>query len=203
MSRLQQLSAHQRTIVVLIVGIIASLTLALLAEMAVRVRAHIKYGYAGGIEDTYTIDAQTGLRVPVANGRFGSVQINSLGFRSPELEQPKPPDQIRIAFLGGSTTYCAEVSRPDLTWPHLLTSQLSEMYPNTRLDYINGGVPGYGTNSSLQNLNHRIKPLKPDIIVIYHATNDLSYNSYKLAVEQGIASQRTEQELKAAKFMGP
>ena len=195
MSDLKSLTSRQRTAAVIAVALIVIVLMILLTEAAVRVRAVIKYGYAGGIEDTFTYDPEMDLRVPVANGRFGSIEINSMGFRSPELEQPKPAGKIRFAFLGGSTTYCAEVSRADLTWPHLLTAKLAERFAQTDIDYVNGGVPGYGASNSLRNLKYRIEPLEPDVIVIYHSTNDLSYNAFQLAVAQGVAQKRVEEEL--------
>ena len=195
MSSLQQLSSRQRAAVVAATGLILSLLLILLVEGGLRVRAYVKNGFVWGIEKTYTIDAATGLRVPISGLDFGSIQINSLGFRSPEISVEKDTGSIRLAFLGGSTTYSAEVSSPDLTWPHLVTQRLGTDFPENRFDYVNGGVPGYGINSSLKNLESRVKPLQPDVIVIYHATNDLSYNSFQLAVQQGIATERTEQQL--------
>ena len=57
----------------------------------------------------------------------------------------KPPGTYRIAFLGGSTTYCAEVSGDDKTWPYLVVEALKAGYPDRRFDYVNVGVPGYTT----------------------------------------------------------
>jgi hypothetical protein len=42
----------------------------------------------------------------------------------------------------------------------------------------------------LQALEKRVARFKPDVIVIYEATNDLSFNSGRLAQEQGLTSQR-------------
>jgi lysophospholipase L1-like esterase len=68
-------------------------------------------------------------------------------------------------------------------------------WPGVGVDYVNGGVPGYSVASSLQNLEYRVRPLDPDIIVIYEGHNDLSGNSFHLAVKQGLVSKQTEQNL--------
>ena len=146
--------------------VIALALLLLLAEGATRLRQWIKYGHFGHLETVYTVDPDTDLRVPVANAQTATIQINSLGFRGPEITTPKPPGHIRIAFLGASTTFCAEVSSNDLTWPHLVAQRLKSALDTIPFDYVNGAVPGYSVRSSLRNLRERIARLEPDVIVI-------------------------------------
>jgi hypothetical protein len=43
-------------------------------------------------------------------------------------------------------------------------------------------------------LHHRVSPLEPHVIVIYHSTNDISGNSYLLARKNGLAEKRTEKD---------
>ena len=155
-----------------------------LVEGAVRARQRIRYGTFGQIHEVQ-IDEATGLPVLVAGHRTATMSINSLGFRGPE---PAPPSDevIRIAFLGASTTLCAEVSSEEATWPSLVVAALSERFAPQRFDYVNAGVQGYSVEDSRISLEHAVAPLEPDVIVIYHATNDLTRNSRELAVEQGV-----------------
>jgi len=178
--------------------VVVTLSLVLLAEMAVRVRAYVQYGTfgaAGGIEQTYRVDDELKLRVPIPFAHFGSVRISAQGFRSPVVQMPKPSGTIRIAFLGGSTTFCAEVSDEAVAWPHLVTEAIRQRYPDVAFDYINAGVPGFSTSSAEQYLTKRVAKYQPDVIVIYEATNDLSANSYDVAEAQGLVVGRTEQNL--------
>ena len=172
-------AANLLLVVSLIIGVV-------LTEVGIRMRQWIKYGtteiFAGG---HFEIDPHSGLRIPVPGATTGSITINSLGFRSPEIEIPKPSSTVRLAFLGASTTFSSEVSGNEKTWPHLVWQQLQVLYPNVSIDYVNAAVPGYTTSSSLRKLEHRVRPLQPDVIVIYHATNDLASNSRKLAYAQG------------------
>ena len=78
--------------------------------------------------------------VPNVSEERGGVRIthNSFRCRGPEFARPKPPGKIRIATLGGSTTYCAGVS-DDETWQHFLSEQLGTNY-----EVINMGAPSDG-----------------------------------------------------------
>ncbi len=185
--------AWRRGALLVATTLVVCLLLLLAAEAAVRIRSEIKYGGRfWGVDETYEIDPATGLRIPIPNSRFGPIRINSFGFRSPEIPKKKPPGLLRIAFLGGSTTFCGEVSSNAMTWPALVTKALHEHWPALDLDYINAGVPGYTIHALLPALEKRVAQFKPDIIVIYEATNDLSANGYQLAHQQGVAPRHQE-----------
>ncbi len=190
MAKLDDLTRWQRATLLCVTVLLGVMALAALAEGAVRVRHYLKYGGFWGIESTYTVDEASGLRVPVPGLREGSIEINSRGFRGPEIVAHKTPSTLRLAFLGGSTTYCAEVSSNELTWPHLVWGSLQRQFDNIKLDYINAGVPGYNAAASLKNLEYRVAELQPEVVVIYHATNDLSSNSYRAAREQGLVEEQ-------------
>jgi lysophospholipase L1-like esterase len=154
-----------------------------LAEGLLRFRQHLRYGVAAPQASNTAPDPVTGLQVPKPGYHAGSIVINSQGFRSPELTQPKPPGTFRLAFLGGSTTFCAEVSSPDKTWPHRVAEivRIASVQP---VDYINAGVPGYTTAEMLTNFRARVQKLRPDVVVIYEATNDISSDTRRLAIQQ-------------------
>jgi lysophospholipase L1-like esterase len=165
------------------------------AETAVRIRQWLRYGMAVGIEDTYTFDPVSGLRVPIPGGTFGPIHINSRGFRGADIDVPKPDNVLRVAFLGSSTTYCAEVSSDEAAWPHIVAAALRKNWPAVSLDYVNGGVPGFTASTTLRNLRARVTPLAPDVIVIYEGHNDISRNSFDLAVKKGLIAKRLGDEL--------
>jgi len=181
-----RLSHRQK--VIISTGLVLLLVVLMLAfaEGAIRIRQWVKYGHFGMLDSMYDIDHDTGLRVPATNASTRIISINSLGFRGPPLAQPKPSGRLRLAFLGGSTTFCAEVSSDEVAWPNLVTETLKAAIPDVAFDYVNGAVPGYTVHSSLKNLRERIAPLQPDVIIIYHATNDLSQETRSLAEKQGI-----------------
>jgi lysophospholipase L1-like esterase len=148
-------------------------------------------GTVASQEALYSVDERLQLRVLNAGLRTERMSINSSGFRGPEIDTPKPDRRVRIAFLGASTTFCAEVSGDAAVWPQLVVEQLRAAYPGTSFDFVNGGVPGYSVESSLKNLRHKVSPHHPDVIVIYHATNDLSGEMRDLAAAQGLGAEAT------------
>src|SRR5215471_14095847 len=92
-------------------------------EAALRVRAWMKYGSAAtSVRDPMLVyDAAADLYLPrpgyaISGNRLG-IRINSLGFRGEEFQKQKPAGTIRIVVLGASTTFNAEVSSNEATWP--------------------------------------------------------------------------------------
>lgn len=189
-----QSTRSKQSLVVLITT--ATIVLMLLsAEAAIRLRQILKYGSATIVEDYYTVDPKLNLRVPVANFSSGRISINNLGFRGPEIAVSKPSGTVRLAFLGASTTFCAEVSGNDYVWPHLVMAALSRTFSGVRFDYVNGSLPGYTMDSLLKNLRHRVASLQPDVIVIYEGANDFSGEMRELAAKRGIIDEAKMQEL--------
>ncbi len=158
----------------------------LLVECAVRVCQYLRHGTTAISVYELVHDPVSGLEIPAPNSSVGSIRINSLGFRGAEIEMPKPPGRIRLAFLGGSTTFCAEIASVEMNWPHRVAAALNRRCAGLTFDYVNGGTAGYWTAQCLLNLRHRIEPLDPDVIVIYEATNDLTQDSRELAAKHGL-----------------
>jgi lysophospholipase L1-like esterase len=182
----ERLSSGTKWTILVGLAIALAVLVAVSAEVAIRVRQTRTYGTAATVENFYRLDERMDLRVPIPNLRIGHVATNSLGFRGPEIQVPKPGGTVRIAFLGASTTWCAEVSSNDMAWPHIVTEELRRDFPRAAIDYVNGGVPGYVMKSSLKNLQYRVAPLEPDVIVIYDATNDMSVELRELAAAKGL-----------------
>ena len=170
-----------------LVALALSLVLALLAlEGIVRLRQWKRYGTTVTTYYRFAEDPATGLRIPEPGHTVGAISVNSLGFRGPEIERPKPPQRVRVAFLGGSTTFCAEATSLAATWPELVVAGLRADAGDLEFDYVNGSAGGFTTRESLVNLERRVGPLEPDVIVYYEATNDLTHDSRRAAIEQGL-----------------
>ena len=193
----QQWKARWRKLAVMFVS--ACVTLVGL-EAAVRIRQYIKYGSMRNTVFKTTVDPKSGLAVPVPGQITRSIRINSRGFRSPELAVPKPAGRIRLAFLGASTTFCAEVSGNEATWPYLVWKKLQSTWPESAFDFVNAGVPGYTVAESLLNLEYRVAPLQPDVIIIYHASNDLTLDTRELAMKQGLIAGKPGDPSKLARM---
>jgi lysophospholipase L1-like esterase len=109
---------------------------------------------------------------PTPNYVKGLNRHNSLGYRGEEISIPKPPGQIRIVCLGGSTTYTYEIEDYKKSYPYLLEEYLHEKNFDN-IEVINAGSGGWSSWESLINLQLRVLDLDPDIIIIYHGINDI------------------------------
>jgi len=109
---------------------------------------------------------------PKPNWSRGKNKHNSLGYRGDEIDIPKPKGEFRIVCMGGSTTYTGKVEDYTLAYPALLEKELrAKGYDNVKV--INSGIDGWSSYESLINFELRVLDLEPDMIIIYHATNDI------------------------------
>ncbi len=98
------------------------------------------------------------------------LRTDSNGFIFP-VNYYENPD-IKIVFLGGSTTECKYVDEK-LRFP-FLTGEIIENKTNLKATTINSGVCGSNTMHSVNLLLNKIIPLKPDYVVLMHNVNDWS-----------------------------
>ena len=115
------------------------------------------------------------------NTRFQSgpfrVDVNSFGFRGPEIQMPKPPGTFRIFALGESSTFGWKgVTSHEQAWPAVLEAKLRTAHPDRQIEIVNAGVPGYTSIEQRINFMLRISHLQPDAILIYHGNNDLNWS---------------------------
>ncbi len=102
-----------------------------------------------------------------------TVRHNSLGFRGAEISADKPVNTYRIVALGASDTYCTAIADDAKTYPALLEEHLSKRYPGVTIEVVNAGVPGYTSAEILMNLQFKVLDLSPDMLIPYHAHNDI------------------------------
>ena len=108
-------------------------------------------------------------------------RINSLGFRGEEIAADKPDGVYRIVAIGGSTTFGVYLPW-NQSYPYYLQENLRARLNTDAIEVINAGMTGSTTAESLHRLFTQILPIKPDMVVIYHAYNDLFprvFNDYQ------------------------
>lgn len=109
---------------------------------------------------------------PSPNYTRGKNYHNANGYRGESIPPVKSPDEFRIVCVGGSTTYTSSVENPSDAYPAVLEKQLHDHgYLNVRV--INAGAEGWSSWESLVNVNFRVLDLDPDMVIIYHAVNDV------------------------------
>jgi lysophospholipase L1-like esterase len=139
--------------------------------------------YDPGIERIYQFHPFTGFMFRpnsvVEGGAPGQqhksvVRVDAYGFLSKDgrLSLHKGDDEIRIAVIGASTTANLQLSYEE-NWPGRLGALLERALPNKTIRVINAALPGFDTAQSVANLALRVMPFRPDVVIIYHAYNDL------------------------------
>ena len=98
-----------------------------------------------------------------------SVRTNSLGLRSPEIDQPAKPGVARIAFVGDSITLGWGVAEQE-TFANRVLEALTKA--GRKVDGFNLGVGNYNTLQELTLFREVGAPLKPDIVVLAYFIND-------------------------------
>ena len=116
------------------------------------------------------------------NLRLGSstynVQINSRGFRGPEISTAEDDFSQRIVVLGGSSVFGYLVGEGNDSC-RLLEGQFNQFLsknPNSdfgSVDVWNAGVPGYNLTQSRLRFETDIAPLQPDVVLLYLGWNDI------------------------------
>ncbi|MCE7993731.1 MAG: SGNH/GDSL hydrolase family protein [Roseivirga sp.] len=109
---------------------------------------------------------------PTPDWKKGKNAHNALGFRGEEIFEPKPEETFRIVCIGGSTTYTSAVEDYHESYPYLLQQELIQRGIKG-VEVINSGVGNWSSWESLINLQLRIMDLDPDLLIIYHSTNDI------------------------------
>ena len=112
--------------------------------------------------------------VPGFRGRWEGTwyEINSNGWRGPELEPTFEPNEFRVVALGDSCTLGKGV-RDSETWPRQLERLLQgELGPPYTVKVANLGVNGYSTHDYLHTFKRDGARLEPHLVVIGYNVND-------------------------------
>ncbi|MEC7567333.1 MAG: SGNH/GDSL hydrolase family protein [Planctomycetota bacterium] len=120
-------------------------------------------------------------------GYFGpenevSHRTNAIGFRGHpfpfDLDQdgkevllPKPPQTIRLAFLGDSFTF-GEGVHDDDTFAQVTAVHLQKRWPDRMVEAANYGVSGYNINQSFHVLQRWTMKTEPDAVILGFVLND-------------------------------
>jgi lysophospholipase L1-like esterase len=134
-----------------------------------------------------------------AGGERFLVQINSLGYRTREFAERKPPGTIRVLCIGGSTTVAGRTN--DETYPALLEARLRRRWPGLPLEVLNLGVSGVATDLWLEWLP-KLLGWDPDVIVQYEAINDIAWTELPAYAERHPGQRAMRESFVLDRLMG-
>lgn len=160
------------------IAVVAVLVVASLGEAAVRWFAPQEHMPP----DLFVTDPILGYRVaPNYRGAYVTrtfsvpLETNSLGLRDHEYG-PRASDSIRLLLLGDSFVFGNRV-RNEETVSKTLEHSLRARFAPTRVDVINGGLPGYSTYQESMFLERYIDQLTPDLVLLVTCVpNDVADN---------------------------
>ncbi len=108
-------------------------------------------------------------------------QIDSLGFRGPELARARAAGTLRIVCIGDSGTFGIwkyGPGAPDLQTNVAWDTYVDEFARTVReraqrpVEVVNAGVLGYNSSHGLRQLITEILPLDPDVVTVRLGVND-------------------------------
>ena len=103
---------------------------------------------------------------------YPTININSYGFRGPEINPEKPEDTFRILVVGGSTTFGHGSQSDDTTIPGFLQKKFNEIEIGMNIEIINAGVPSADSARESHYIKNELLKFDPDLFIIYDGTND-------------------------------
>jgi hypothetical protein len=145
----------------LLAGLVATVAVLLALEIGARL-----YVWAGALvtADEFEVVHPDGSWSPRPGFRKAGIEVNSLGFRGPEISLVKPARTFRLVALGDSTTF-GDRSRSDGPYAARLQMRLDLRHDcRARIDVVNAGVEGYQARHVRQHLERAVRPLSPNLL---------------------------------------
>lgn len=124
--------------------------------------------------------------LPGALGKFvgADVHINAQGFRdSEDIERKKDSGEFRIVGLGDSNLFGWGVKFQDTLGERVEAELNLRAPPGKKFRFINMGVPGYNTAMEVETFFEKGLSMRPDMVIIYYARNDLTFPNYLMKKE--------------------
>ena len=126
--------------------------------------------------DLTSIEFEFGdIRTYKPNQHFQTFNINSHGFRGPEITKENPENVFRIMIIGGSTANSMG-STSDYT---TISGYLQEKFDNENLEknveVINAAIGGITSYEETYYVKNYLIEFNPDLIIVYDGSNDARY----------------------------
>lgn len=114
-----------------------------------------------------------GIKV-VSKGRH--ININAFGYRGRDFSMAKPAGSLRIACIGGSTTFDVKVCDDEHAWPAQMEKLLKQRFGEGQVEVVNAGTNGYAMPQTIIDLSLRTLDVRPDWVICFPGVNDLAYS---------------------------
>ena len=139
----QQMQLKRKLLLAVVSAVLASSTLAVAGEFAVRYRERHRSSVPGTMPFLLYRHGRFGHALVRNTDYFGWMRINRQGFRGADVSLKKPDGTFRIMAIGASTTFDTQVSSGDQTWAARLEYWLNQSDLRDPVEVINAGVGGW------------------------------------------------------------
>lgn len=142
------------------------------------------FEWDGGDLATFDFDGRLFRHKPNLDLDLGSFRMrtNSLGFRGPEVQQPKPADVYRILVLGDSVAFGWGVDE-DVTFLRRFEREWNDTH-DRRIEIVNAGHLVYDSVQQWALLRDQGLALQPDLVLLVYVVNDIEPS--RDIVEEGL-----------------
>lgn len=90
----------------------------------------------------------------------------------------KAGERLTVAFFGGSLTWSANATDPNVTgFRGLMAKYLTEKYPAAHFTFVDAAIGGTGSNLGMFRLERDVLSKKPDLVFLDFACNDGGENT--------------------------
>ena len=114
--------------------------------------------------------------VNAPNQHSKTININSFGFRGPEISKEKPDDVFRVFVIGGSTTYGYGATSDKTTIPGFLQQKFNSEKLDLKIEVINAGNPASDSLDEVFYAKKLIQEFEPDLFIIFDGWNDAAHS---------------------------
>jgi len=114
------------------------------------------------------------------NQHSQTINMNSHGFRGPEISQEKPENTYRIFVLGGSTGFGSGSTSDETSIPGFLQKKFNEINLDKRVEVINAGISSFESFAETYYVKTKLIHFDPDLLIVYDGANDAWVNGFEV-----------------------
>jgi len=114
------------------------------------------------------------------NQHYPTININSHGFRGPEISKEKPEHTYRIFWVGGSTAFGSGSTSDETAIPGFLQKKFNESNLDVRVEVINAGISAFESYRETYYIKSKLLEFEPDLFIVYDGANDAWVNEFEV-----------------------
>lgn len=111
---------------------------------------------------------------------YPTININSHGFRGPEISKEKPENTYRIFMVGGSTGFGSGSTSDGTSIPGFLQKKFNESNLNIKVEVINAGISSFESFAETYYIKNKLIHFEPDLFIVYDGGNDAWVNAFEV-----------------------